>query len=564
MKMKYLLIVLFSFLVCSCNNKQNEKQKSSFAIDPNRLLVINYEDAIQFKKTATLSQLAFDVEYVQLETNKDCMIKEDFLTKYFFTDNFIFVGNRDHILQFSRDGRFIKKIGSPGRGPGEIDIIRTMSIIPDKKLIVVQKNSERELLFFSFEGKLVKTVQLLSYITNIKVMNDENYIAYNEGVNGNEKFTFLLTNENKDTISFVNNYTTWVKTSRATISLTGREFEPFYLWHNRYFFKAMYNDTVYTIENNKIKPAYYINLGKYKLPDELRYERISQVSPDRKEEFFKVARNCYTAEVIEVKDKIFLGTYSITKVIPKYVLFDKIALKGNLLINEDGISTGIVNDWDGGSDFWPAGSVADNQLFMPINVIDLQKRFKKEVQNQKSVKFPEKQKELEKISQSDIVSNPVLMIVKLSSLDLSNLVGKWIYNRSKSTPQSGTSDSTIIIIFDTRSNMLTSNFTTFSKDNKQATHSQRCTVNGGLGSFSSPSRGEVTDSYWDPDKQTLKITESIEELKDKKITKYIKTNTLYSLINNGKTLVIKTDETLPKGSSDKVKERHDILVYDKY
>jgi hypothetical protein len=47
----------------------------------------------------------------------------------------------------------------------------------------------------------------------------------------------------------------------------------------------------------------------------------------------------------------------------------------------------------------------------------------------------------------------------------------------------------------------------------------------------------------------------MKKLRDKKITNSIKTSTLYSLINDGKTLVIKTGETLDK--------RHNILVYDK-
>jgi hypothetical protein len=553
--MKNLMIALFSVLVCSCNNKPNEKQKSSSPNDLNGFFVINYEDAVQSKKTVKLSQLAYDVEYVQLETNKDCMVDLRYFPKYFFTDDYIFVSNRDHILKFSREGKFIKKIGSPGRGPGEIDLIRTMSIIPDKNLIVVQKNSARELLFFSFEGELIKTVGYLAYFTNIKVMNDENYIAYNEGNEGNEKFTFLVTNENKDTLSFVNNYTTWVKTSRATVSLMSREFEAFHLFHNRYFFKARYNDTVYTIENNKIRPVYFVNLGKYKLPDELRLERINQVSPEKMEEYYKIARNCYSAEVIEVINRVFLGTYSFSKMISKYVLFDKVSLKGDLLINEEGNSTGIVNDWDGGSDFWPAGCVTDNQVFMPINIIDLQKKFTKEIQNQKSVKFPEKQKELEKISQSDVMSNPVIMIVKLIPFDITSLIGKWIFNRSKSTFQSVTIDSTIIFHFDPRSSLLTMNFTTFQDDNKPLTHSKRCIVGGGMSAFRSRSRGEVTDCHWDPGKQTLLVTESIIELKNEKRTKSILTSTLYSLIDNGKTLVIKNGETLDK--------RHNILVYDK-
>jgi hypothetical protein len=88
--------------------------------------------------------------------------------------------------------------------------------------------------------------------------------------------------------------------------------------------------------------------------------------------------------------------------------------KGNLLINENGSSTGFVNDYDGGMDFWPKGKVSDDQVFMPINVITFQKELNRISTGKKTIKFPEKQKQLIKlISESDASNNPILMMVKL-------------------------------------------------------------------------------------------------------------------------------------------------------
>ena len=51
-------------------------------------------------------------------------------------------------------------------------------------------------------------------------------------------------------------------------------FEPYYFSQNKYHLKSMYNDTVYGISSDKIKPEYLINLGKYKLPNQRRPERL--------------------------------------------------------------------------------------------------------------------------------------------------------------------------------------------------------------------------------------------------------------------------------------------------
>ena len=176
--MKNLLIILILLLAYPCIG-QTGKSASFSGLD--KFFEINYEDILKNKKEVPLSQVASNVEYIKLETNQDCLIGG--IRECLFTDNLIFINNRDHILKFSRDGKFLQKIGSPGRGPGEIDLIRTMSLIPDKKMIAVQKNAIREMLYFSFDGDVVKTVKIPSAL-RIKVMNDGRLIAYDAGSGG--------------------------------------------------------------------------------------------------------------------------------------------------------------------------------------------------------------------------------------------------------------------------------------------------------------------------------------------------------------------------------------------
>ncbi len=266
--MKNLKILLILLLALSCKSNTHDSG-SAYGID--KFFEINYENVLQNSKIIPLSQVATNVGYIKLETNNDCMIKR--INQCFFTDSLIFIGNRDHILKFSRNGKFLQKIGSPGRGPGEIDLIRTMTLIPEKKMIAIQKNSEGEMLYLSFNGETVKTVTIPRALY-VKVMDDGRFIAYDPGSDGSSKNTFSLIDETGDTISAIRNYCNWVNTTGMTF-MAGTYPEPF-LFRDNWYFKDRYNDTVYTIVSNRIKPSYFVNLGKYKLPDELRLERIGQ------------------------------------------------------------------------------------------------------------------------------------------------------------------------------------------------------------------------------------------------------------------------------------------------
>jgi hypothetical protein len=114
----------------------------------------------------------------------------------------------NHVLKFSSNGTFIKRIGNPGRGPGEISRISSMSVISDKRLLVI--HCRNKLMYFSFNGDLVKSADI-PYHQEVKVLNDSRYIAFDPATNGSERYNFILANNKGDTISTVTNYTNWKK-----------------------------------------------------------------------------------------------------------------------------------------------------------------------------------------------------------------------------------------------------------------------------------------------------------------------------------------------------------------
>jgi len=98
---------------------------------------------------------------------------------------------------------------------------------------------------------------------------------------------------------------------------------------NNWFFKDRYNDTVYTVADNKIKPTYFINLGKYLLPNELRPEPPQSALRFRSEndKYFYVS-------VMEAGDMIFVTTENYKANINKNMLFDSNSSEGIFLVNK--------------------------------------------------------------------------------------------------------------------------------------------------------------------------------------------------------------------------------------
>jgi len=411
--MKSILIAFFISVALFLDNSLFYNPNFQTKKSNDKFFEIKYAELLNQKNIIKLSQLASKVEYIQLETNENCLINNN--AKYYFTDKFIFVSNNNHVLKFSSDGKFLKKIGNPGRGPGEISSIWSLSVISEKKSIVIYDAVAGKLKYFSFDGDLIRSVNIPRDIAYINFLNNGSYIAMNQASSASEKYTFVLISEAGDTLSTIKNYIYWKNPSPIGTQTRIPSFIPFYAYQNNYFLKSVYNDTVYVIKANKIIPSYYINLGKYKLPQEKRFERLN---PEEARLFQKEASKYRFVYVLEVGGRFFLTSNNYgNQTIEHFIISKKVFIENS---NDKylGVFNGyIINDWDGGLFLWPQGSISDNKLFMPIYIEDLKKIMKVTTSsNYIPIKFPALQKQLEKLaSESDITENPLLMVVTLKS-----------------------------------------------------------------------------------------------------------------------------------------------------
>lgn len=94
-------------------------------------------------------------------------------------DGLVFVVNtRTHnIFKFNKNGKFIKKFGRRGKGPGDFFSPDEPTILDNKYLVVAEYPSNRRFSLWDFNGKCVKIVNTKTSIFFLTATRD-NWVAY--------------------------------------------------------------------------------------------------------------------------------------------------------------------------------------------------------------------------------------------------------------------------------------------------------------------------------------------------------------------------------------------------
>ncbi len=105
------------------------------AQDPG-LITIDIPTSIRNKGEVKLSEIASDIEFIQLETTKDCLINSE-QSDCFISGQYILVVSRKPAgaMVFDRNGKFLRRIGQVGKGPNEYTCLDAACIDPLGKFI---------------------------------------------------------------------------------------------------------------------------------------------------------------------------------------------------------------------------------------------------------------------------------------------------------------------------------------------------------------------------------------------------------------------------------------------
>jgi hypothetical protein len=388
---------IFLLLVIGCNNFKNNEVLQIEKIDIN--------EGFKKKEKLQLSSIAKEIKYIPLETKDECLIGS--INKILFFKNLLFI--KDDITKtlfiFDDNGKFVRKIGSKGKGPGEYIFITDFTVMPKDTMIFLYDGVQQRLIKFLSNGTFVQQYYMSNPPRKLSFWNDSMIVlaypypdfCYNGGksllvcTNSLLKFTTKL-NREYENISIQDSYsipsTSCVRLEYYCDSLT--------YWEYKY-------DTIYRIKNNEIMPRYVL-LYDNKIP-----HKIKDINNGFKQDFtcirdYVEAKNYIFFMQILFKNKLFQimynkKTHEVTNIFFEHKYF---------------YEGGFYNDIDGGWPFLPMGTANDDWLydvFSPsiLNEFITEKPFI-------NIKYSniKKREELDKILiNSNLKSNPVVMLVKL-------------------------------------------------------------------------------------------------------------------------------------------------------
>jgi hypothetical protein len=404
MKRKILLLLVVLNIGC---NSQNDKKGISVDILPaNSFYTINIPEILKNQREVPVSEIAEKIEYVVLETSKESLLGRILDMKV--TKDFIFIQHHNGALaQFDRTGSFIRYIGRLGRGPEEYIMIREFSIDEKNRRIYIQSNYNRIIQIYSFDGEQTGSFNFNEDYGFIVWSRDSLFMCFREPTRGTEEFVFTERNSKGEILQYVRNNFFWQNDNAMSYVLMNSDINVYYRLNNRLHFKGWYNDTIYTYDgNNKFVPKFFIDLGKFKLPDELRFEKKGEIES---------SAGYYWIGVKEALRYVFImygNYYEGENSDQGSICYDKNEGAGNSLINKNG-GNEFVNDLDGGPDFWPE-YVNDSLAFQFIQAKDMKEYLNSDDFIKSTSRFPEKKEmlinQMTGLKESD---NDVLMVVKL-------------------------------------------------------------------------------------------------------------------------------------------------------
>lgn len=378
---KALFLVLFGICAhysCS-NNSTNESG----------LHIVNIEEALANVKDVKLSDYATAINYYTLETADSALLGTP--SKIAFDKEYIYIGSTDKMKTvhiFSKDGKFIKNVGTRGRAKGEYLAIRTIVPLPDMNAVMVE-GGNKAVIYSLEDGKAIMDIPfdelLTEQETTSRQINGRNVTSNSQNVtrifnNGRNSFIVLTFNQKTGKQELIFTDTSLAIKNRialrpselsSTASYTQRggviKMSPMHISGSCHiingeinFFHGM-KDTLYTVNENGITPKMAINYGYY-----------CNNPYQRSEEDIWASIHHESGNLIFLDARMPLSNQQeANSVGTAHMIYDKIKKETRLLkFSEDFIGDpyfqgggAFLNDLDNGLPFWPV-DIIGNKMYM--------------------------------------------------------------------------------------------------------------------------------------------------------------------------------------------------------
>jgi hypothetical protein len=409
------LLILFS---CSSGKRERDN-----------LHIIKIENYINKWEQINLSQFSHNIRYILLQSSENPLsfIHLDCL----FSDSLILAKDYSNCILYDLHGKFLRKIGSKGRGPGEYLLVPNADFGRNGNIYL---KGSYDLIEYSVDGKFIYRYKNIlknnsGSVGNWLQINDSLFLGYVANSTGLEENRFIIFNKQGNVKYALKNYR--ILNRERSFFSDQESYADLYRFENQIFVKQIVNDTLFILTSDfKLQPKYVFDFGKYSYqpflggPGELMEYSLNQGNKIWINNLFQIhdyyflccdfhfnfpAKRLTTKSVREGITTDYNTTLALGVLNKKTneLSFCKPTETDNPLF-----TTGFFNDIDGGPRFYPMRMVNDSTMVMWIDATQFKEHIKSQDFIYSQPLFPEKKQALiDFASRITIYDNAVLMFV---------------------------------------------------------------------------------------------------------------------------------------------------------
>lgn len=307
-----------------------------------------------------LSEFIEKMEFIKLETNTNSLLSGGIQKIIEINDQVIIhdwtpqignnTANSSSVCIFDSNGKFIRKIGNSGKGPGEYyQLIKDIALVGNKIVLI----ENRRLLFYDFNGYFIKYMKPDFKFSYVAINDENNFFFYLNSYGKNNlaspfsKYCIIKCD------STLSDNKSFIKKPKLEM------IDPALMVANDYgiFYKGYYNDSILSINNNgKISLTYLLKFqNENKMPLSLLSNNILENERTRKEKNFAKVYSYF-----DLKDFLVVDIFAANEYV---LIFSKKTGKTKLVCLKN-----IVNDMnEGGVGFRIVGIEKDKNILLSYN-----------------------------------------------------------------------------------------------------------------------------------------------------------------------------------------------------
>jgi hypothetical protein len=409
--MRFLLIVYFIVIFCSCSSKRSVNSDNS-----NQVLVIDLL-SVPVSKVTRLSEFAENIEYIPLQTTENSLVGP-FILKVVNPDNRIYIRNSGlggEILCFDMDGNFLSKLENSGRGPKQYASITDFDVSSDNKILAILSSINHKIVVFGISNtdfafrKSISLKDPAPYKLSFVPESNNVFLAIPPW-SGSEPTLSILINNSDDTIYFKPNCYQYNIGRKANYMASSEMVV--YTIANKVCFKEEFSDTVFYADakDNFFKPRIIFDShGTLITPAMRGGSETPRKDVTRIDYIFETSRYVFYWYRSSESLNGFIFDRKKREKFNLFNVYDNSDFKSEMFKN------GIKDDLSGGPDFnieFAHNYFSGGKIFSLVEAMKLKKYVAGEDFNDAKGIDPNKKEKLKKLADSlKETDNPVLVIV---------------------------------------------------------------------------------------------------------------------------------------------------------